>query len=90
MFYNNETLFNFVSRYGLITAQRYKKGIKKRTKTMYAFTVRLKGEVQGRYNTYQVAMNHAQDLVEELGGVYGFSPNMVEINFKPFNYWFGY
>ena len=54
------------------------------------YTVKLKNEVQGRYNTYQVAMNHASDLIEDMGEIDDFSSDMVTINGKPYNYWAGY
>lgn len=54
------------------------------------YVVGLKDEAQGRYSAYQVAMNHASDLIEDMGEIDDFSSDMVTINGKPYNYWAGY
>lgn len=53
------------------------------------YVVRLKDEVQGKYREFQVAMNHASDLVNDMSDIEDFSSDMVTINKRPFNTWVG-
>lgn len=49
------------------------------------YIVRLKDEIQGRYREFQVAMNHAQGLIDAMEEIEEFNPSMVTVNGKPYN-----
>ena len=50
---------------------------------MTKFTIRVKGKKVGTYSYYQVAMNHAYDLLERYGWLDGFNKDQITINKKP-------